>query len=75
MNGFDLITQGPRAFGVAALIALASPTAAQDRQDPTFIETEGDELGTATLTGTPAGALIELDLERLPRDSRRFKTR
>jgi len=25
MNGFDLITQGPRAFGVAALIALASP--------------------------------------------------
>ena len=45
MNGFDLITQGPRAFGVAALIALASPPAAQDRQDTTFIITEGDEIG------------------------------
>ncbi|KKL83309.1 hypothetical protein LCGC14_1976070, partial [marine sediment metagenome] len=47
MNGFDLITQGPRAFGVAALIALASPPAAQDRQDTTFIITEGDEIGTS----------------------------
>ena len=63
MNGFDLITQGPRAFGVAALIALASPPAAQDRQDTTFIITEGDEIGTATLIGTHAGLLIELDLE------------
>lgn len=69
MNGFDLIIQRPRAFGVAALIALASPTAAQDRQDTTFINTEGDEIGTATLTGTSAGLLIELDLEGLPQDS------
>lgn len=48
---------------MAALIALASPPAAQDRQDTTFIITEGDEIGTATLIGTHAGLLIELDLE------------
>lgn len=32
----------------------------------TFVNSEGVEIGTATLTGTPAGVLIELDLAELP---------
>jgi len=56
MNGFDFITRGSRAFGAAALIALAGPIAAQERQDTTFIITEGDEIGTATFDRHPCGS-------------------
>lgn len=49
------------------LIALAAPVLAQDGgQEISFIGQDGAEIGTATLTGTQAGLLIELDLQGLP---------
>ncbi|EAQ03281.1 Putative Copper/Zinc superoxide dismutase [Pseudooceanicola batsensis HTCC2597] len=60
----------PRALGAAALLAIAGAATAQDgqqtEQETTFINADGAEIGTATLTGTPAGLLIELDLRDLP---------
>lgn len=54
-------------LGSAAFFALAGPVAAQDnQQEVTFTNADGAEIGTATLTGTPAGLLIELDLQNLP---------
>lgn len=69
----------PRALcgaAVAALcLGLAPAATAQDSetemptQEVTFLSAEGEETGTATLTGTPHGVLIELDLQNLPPES------
>ncbi|MEQ8292700.1 MAG: superoxide dismutase family protein [Roseovarius sp.] len=69
----------PRALcggAIAALcLGLAPAAVAQDgesempTQEVTFLSAEGEETGTATLTGTPHGLLIELDLQNLPPES------
>lgn len=52
------------------VLALALPVMAQENeQTVTFINTEGAEIGTASLTGTEVGLLIELDLRDLPAGS------
>jgi len=68
-NSYTSIVQMHRTLSISALIALASPLAAQDKQEVEFINAEGDEIGAATLLGTPAGLLIELDLSALPPDT------
>lgn len=58
----------------SATLALAGPGGAQSDAAETaereigFISDEGADLGTATLTGTPSGLLIRLDLQDLPAD-------
>tara|TARA_R110002124_G_scaffold53410_4_gene153220 strand:+ start:572 stop:1126 length:555 start_codon:yes stop_codon:yes gene_type:complete len=57
-------------FTAGMVLALAIPAMAQENeQTVTFINTEGAEIGTASLTGTNVGLLIELDLGDLPPDS------
>ena len=52
------------------LVGLALPVLAQDAvpmtKDVSFINAEGANIGTATLTATGVGLLIELDLHDLP---------
>lgn len=63
------ITSLPHKMLAAAgvLLALGLPAAAQEsEQDVTFINVGSAEIGTAALTDTPAGLLIELDLHDLP---------
>ncbi|QFT80857.1 Superoxide dismutase [Cu-Zn] precursor [Roseovarius sp. THAF27] len=51
----------------AMSLGLANVAQAQDADaKASFINAEGTEIGTATLTDTPAGVLIELDLAELP---------
>lgn len=54
-----------------AAIALGGTAAAQTGQttNATFVDAEGQTNGTATLTQTPAGVLIDLEVEGLPADS------
>ena len=48
---------------------LASPAFAQEQTaSATFIDVEGQEVGTANLTGTPKGVLIEIEATGLPAD-------
>lgn len=55
------------ATGVSLGLADVAQAQGQDADaQATFINNEGTEIGTATLTGTPAGVLIELDLAELP---------
>lgn len=69
----NIVSTAPRrslllAAGLTA--GLAAPAAAQTaEQEVTFINTDGAEIGTASLTGTPAGLLIELDLKDLPAET------
>lgn len=60
-----------RFLATIAAIALAGTAAAQNAQTATaaFVDSEGEPNGTATLTQTAAGVLIELEVERLPEDS------
>lgn len=80
MTHFPLsLSRTPRALCGAAAAALclglAPAAVAQDgesempTQEVTFLSPEGEETGTATLTGTPHGLLIELDLQNLPPES------
>jgi Cu-Zn family superoxide dismutase len=60
-----------RLLMLATAVSLGLATVAQAQEQETeaqtgFINAEGTEIGTATLTGTPAGVLIELDLAELP---------
>lgn len=59
-----------RALGFLALpmVLLPASLAAQE-QTVSFVDTEGGEIGTATLTSTPNGVLIQVDLGSLPADS------
>lgn len=52
----------------ACMLALATPAAAQDEAtaQATFIDMAGEEIGTAELTGTSEGVLIELEVSGLP---------
>ncbi|QHQ37400.1 superoxide dismutase family protein [Algicella marina] len=51
----------------AGVLATVGPALAQENsQEVTFVNAEGAEIGTANLTGTEAGLLIELDLSDLP---------
>lgn len=52
----------PAAF--AQTEATEMPTA-----EATFVDPDGNENGTATLTGTPSGVLIELEVSGLPEES------
>ena len=57
---------------LATTVTLGLAGAAQAQganRQATFINAEDTEIGTATLTGTPAGVLIELDLRNLPPES------
>jgi len=60
----------PRGVLAACLCAgLTGPALAQDAREElevSFVSAEGADIGTATLTGTPNGLLIELDLRDLP---------
>ncbi|MDF0601572.1 superoxide dismutase family protein [Psychromarinibacter sp. C21-152] len=46
--------------------AAAQDTPQVDGHEIAFVAADGAEIGTATLTGTPVGLLIELDLHDLP---------
>lgn len=50
------------------LLAAALPAAAQETANATFLNMAGEENGTATLTQTPEGVLIELEVTGLPVD-------
>jgi superoxide dismutase, Cu-Zn family len=49
-----------------AAIALASPAVAADKASAVLKDAQGAEVGQATLTTTPSGVLISLDLAALP---------
>lgn len=52
---------------VAGLALAASPIVAQEQTaSGTFIDTEGQEVGSARLAGTPNGTVIEIDITGLP---------
>ena len=60
--------RGPRLLLAASLaaIALAAPAAAADKAIAVLKDAQGTEVGRATLTTTPSGVLISLDLTALP---------
>ncbi len=54
---------------VAGCALFVSPVLAQEQTaSATFVDAEGQETGTASLTGTPNGVLIELEATGLPAD-------
>jgi len=50
----------------ALSLMLSSGALAQEQREVSFTSVEGRDIGTAILTGTPSGTLIELDLHDLP---------
>lgn len=57
------------AAAAAGCALIASPLIAQEQTaTATFIDAEGQEVGTANLTGTPNGVLIAVEVEGLPAD-------
>ena len=60
--------RGPKVLLAASLaaMALAAPAAAADKAIAVLKDAQGTEVGTATLTTTPSGVLISLDLTALP---------
>jgi Cu-Zn family superoxide dismutase len=61
-------------FSAACAAVLAAPAIAQEPPKATvnFINAQGNETGTATLTETPNGVLIHLDLRGLPTGAHGF---
>jgi Cu-Zn family superoxide dismutase len=57
---------------VASLLALAGLPAAAQSAKATLKNTEGKQIGSATLSQTPAGVLIRLTLEGVPPGERAF---
>lgn len=55
-------------FGAACAVAFVAPVFAQEPVKATvdFINAQGDQTGSGTLTETPNGVLIRLDLRGLP---------
>jgi Cu-Zn family superoxide dismutase len=60
--------------GAALVLGLAGPATAQDVQKASanIIDADGKALGTATLTQTPHGVLIALDLKGVPAGEHAF---
>lgn len=50
------------------LVGFGFPAAAQEKATATFLNMAGEENGTAILTQTPGGVLIELNVTGLPAD-------
>ena len=61
-------------IGVALALGLAGPAGAQDGEKATasVIDDQGKAIGTATLTQTPHGVLIALDLKGIPAGEHAF---
>ena len=60
-------------IGLACAAALASPASAQQpTASASFINAQGNDIGGATLTETPSGVLISLDLRGLPTGEHAF---
>jgi Cu-Zn family superoxide dismutase len=56
-------------IGTALAIILAAPASAQNKSETakaSFVNTEGKQIGTATLTQTPSGVLIQTEISGLP---------
>lgn len=54
--------------GVALSALLAGAALAQETATATFIDTSGEESGTASLEATPNGVLISIEVSGLPAD-------
>ena len=54
------------AVSVAGAMALASPALAVDTASAVLKDASGKEVGTATLTATPSGAMLDLKLTAVP---------
>jgi Cu-Zn family superoxide dismutase len=52
--------------GLALMLAMTGSAWAADTAKATFTDAKGKQLGTATLTQTPNGVLIELNLSNVP---------
>lgn len=59
-------------LAVSCLCAGSAVAADSQQAKASFLNTEGDRIGTATLTQTPNGVLIEADISRLPAGKRAF---
>jgi Cu-Zn family superoxide dismutase len=61
-------------IGLACAAAFVVPASAQQPQtaSASFINAQGDEIGSATLTETPSGVLIALDVRGLPTGEHAF---
>ena len=68
MNGRRILL----AFSTAAAMSFAAPACAADTASATLKDAQGNEVGAATLTGTPSGVLISLDLTGLPAGDHAF---
>jgi Cu-Zn family superoxide dismutase len=51
---------------VAGTLLLASPLLAVDKASAVLKDAQGNEVGKATLTSTPSGTLINIDLTAIP---------
>lgn len=54
------------AMAAFASLMLGGTALAQETSSATFIDTSGEENGTATLTSTPKGVFIEIEVQGLP---------
>ncbi len=66
MDGWRWQAWGGVALATILGLTLAASAGAQEQRHASFISAEGADIGTATLTGTIPGLLIELDLHGLP---------
>ena len=60
------------AASVAGTLLLSSPALAVDKASAVLKDANGKEVGTATLTSTPSGVLINLDVTALPAGEHAF---
>jgi Cu-Zn family superoxide dismutase len=58
--------------GLALALATTGPVLAADSATATFKDTQGKEIGSATLIQTPNGVLIDVDVSNLPEGEHAF---
>ena len=58
--------------GLVAISLLALPALAQETAKGTFLNTKGDSIGTATLTQTPQGVLVDVEVKGVPKGEHAF---